>query len=253
MKKPFFILLLVILLTACASREEIVYYQNSDDVSLEKIEAIYTHPIIQVNNILDINVASKNPQSIAAYTKKSGLPAQNQQIQLLKLDGYLVNVEGEINFPELGKIKVSGLTTQEAQTHIESKLKPFIRDATVSVRILNNAFTIEGEVLKPGTFEVLDERITLNQAIAMAGGLGIRARRDNIKIFRQYPNSRKVKTIDLTSTEWMNTEFYYINPNDLIYVEPNNPQIKSAGFITNVGTLLSVFSILLSTTVLLLR
>ncbi|QSS98004.1 polysaccharide biosynthesis/export family protein [Psychroflexus sp. ALD_RP9] len=254
MKKFGFLLLIVMIVTSCATRKEVVYYQNSSDVNLSAIEKVYTHPVIQTNHILHISISSANPESIAAFSREAGAQQmQARQIQMLKVEGYLVNENGEINFPELGKIKVRGLTTQKAQDLIESQLKAYVKDATVNIRIINNSFTVQGEVRQPGTYEIIDERVTLPQALGLAGGLTIRGQRDNIKIFRQLEDKRVVKTIDLTSVDWMNTDYYYINPNDIIYIEPNDPQIKSAGFITNVGTLLSVFSILLSTAVLLFR
>ncbi len=252
MKKPLLIILSFLFL-ACSTRKDIVYYQDSNQVNLVDLDSIYTHPKIQVNSILNIEITSSNYRSVLPFTRAAENQTMQIQPSILKLRGYLVNKNGEINFPELGLIKLEGLTTLEAQKLMEQKLKPYVKDVAVNLRIINNMFTVEGEVNRPGNYEVTDERLTLPQALGMAGGLNIRGQRENVKIIRQLGNKREVKTIDLTSVEWMNTSYYYVHPNDVIYVEPNNPQVKSAGFITNVGTLLSVFSILLTSAVLIFR
>lgn len=252
MKKPLLIILSFLFL-ACSTRKDIVYYQDSNQVNLVDLDSIYTHPKIQVNSILNIEITSSNYRSVLPFTRAAENQTMQIQPSILKLRGYLVNKNGEINFPELGLIKLEGLTTLEAQKLMEQKLKPYVKDVAVNLRIINNMFTVEGEVNRPGNYEVTDERLTLPQALGMAGGLNIRGQRENVKIIRQLGNKREVKTIDLTSVEWMNTSYYYVHPNDVIYVEPNNPQVKSAGFITNVGTLLSIFSILLTSAVLIFR
>lgn len=252
MKKPLLVILSFLFL-ACSTRKDIVYYQDSNQVNLVGLDSIYTHPKIQVNSILNIEITSSNYRSVLPFTRAAENQTMQIQPSILKLRGYLVNKNGEINFPELGLIKLEGLTTLEAQNLMEQKLKPYVKDVAVNLRIINNMFTVEGEVNRPGNYEVTDERLTLPQALGMAGGLNIRGQRENVKIIRQLGNNREVKTIDLTSVEWMNTSYFYVHPNDVIYVEPNNPQVKSAGFITNVGTLLSVFSILLTSAVLIFR
>ncbi|WP_019037420.1 polysaccharide biosynthesis/export family protein [Psychroflexus tropicus] len=252
--KKFVLLLFSFLLLSCASRKDIVYYQDIDQREFLSIEEINSHPKIQINDILSISTAALNPESVIPFSFNTGENNnQNRQVELLKLTGYLVNSEGEINFPQLGKINVKGKTTQEVQTILEEKLSIYIKDPTVNIRIINYKFTIQGEVKQPGTFEIIEENMTLPQALGLAGDLTINARRDNIIIYRQEGEEREVKRIDLTQTDWMNTDYFFVKPNDIIYVEPNNPKVKSAGFVGNVGTLLSVVSILFSTIVLLVR
>lgn len=259
--KNLVLILFSLLLLSCATRKDVVYYQDIDDKYLVPLEVINEHPTIQVNDILKITTNALNPESVIPFTLDAGGVAAGGggrggaggQVGMLKLTGYLVNDKGEINFPQLGKVKVGGKTTQDIQDDLEKKLSVFIKNPTVNVRLLNYKFTVQGEVKNPGTFEIIEENMTLPQALGLAGDLTIRARRDNVLIYRQEGENREVKRIDLTQTDWMNTDFFYVKPNDVIYIEPNNPQIKSAGFISNIGTLLSVFSILLSTTLLIVR
>ena len=254
MKKSILLLFSFVLLS-CSTRKEVVYYQDIDSREFVSIESINTHPKIQINDILKISTSALNPESVIPYNFNTGegSSVQTNQVELLKLSGYLVNSEGEINFPQLGKIKVEGKTTQDIQDILEEKLSEFIKSPTVIVRIINYKFTVQGEVRQPGTFEIIEENMTLPQALGLAGDLTINGRRDNVLIYRQEGGSRKVKRIDLTQTDWMNTEYFFVKPNDLIYVEPNNPKVKSAGFVSNVGTLLSVLSIILSAVVIIAR
>lgn len=254
MKKSIFLLLSLVLLS-CSTRKEIVYYQDIDNKDFVPIETINSHPRIQINDILNISTSAQNPESLLAFSINPGESSgvQPRQVELLKLTGYLVNSEGEINFPKLGKIEVQGKTTQDIQDILEEKLSVYIKNPTVNVRIINFKFTVQGEVRQPGTYEIIEENMTLPQALGLAGDLTINGKRENILIFRQEGNEREIKRIDLTQTDWMNTKYYFIKPNDIIYIEPNSPKVKSAGFIGNVGTLLSVVSILFSAAVLLAR
>jgi len=254
MKKSILLLFSFVLLS-CSTRKEVVYYQDIDSREFVSIESINTHPKIQINDILKISTSALNPESVIPYNFNTGegSSVQTNQVELLKLSGYLVNSEGEINFPQLGKIKVEGKTTQDIQDILEEKLSKFIKSPTVIVRIINYKFTVQGEVRQPGTFEIIEENMTLPQALGLAGDLTINGRRDNVLIYRQEGGSREVKRIDLTQTDWMNTEYFFVKPNDFIYVEPNNPKVKSAGFVSNVGTLLSVLSIILSAVVIIAR
>jgi polysaccharide export outer membrane protein len=253
--KYFSLLLLSLLVLSCSTRKQIVYYQDIDNQDFKSIDSIYKHPKVQVNDLLNITTTALNSESVSPFSfdPENSDASLFRPLGLLKLSAYLVNKDGDINFPQLGKINVEGKTTQDIQELIQNKLSQFIKDPVVNVRIINFKYTIQGEVRNPGTYETIEENITLPQALSQAGDLNIRARRDNIMIYRQENGVREVKRIDLTQTDWMNTEYFFVKPNDIIYVEPNKPQIKSAGFITNIGTLLSVFSILLSTTLILTR
>jgi polysaccharide export outer membrane protein len=253
--KQFILFFLILVTMSCSTRQEIVYYQDIDTREFSPISSINSHPKIQINDILNISTAALNPESVLPFNFNTGenTSMQPRQVELLKLTGYLVNSDGEINFPQLGKILVLGKTTQEIQDILEERLSVYIKNPTVNVRIINYKFTVQGEVRQPGTFEIIEENMTLPQALGLAGDLTINGKRENVIIFRQEGEKREVKRIDLTQTDWVNTEYFFIKPNDIIYVEPNNPRVKSAGFVGNVGTLLSVVSIIFSAIVLLAR
>ena len=253
--KKLIILFIPFLIIGCTTTKEIVYYQDIDNKDLEPVPDVYSQNKIQINDILNIEVAALNPESVAPYKFNTGGNNQQQiqNVEMLKLLGYLVNSDGEINFPQLGRIEAGGKNTLELELYLEELLKEFVQNPTVRVRIINFKFTFEGEVKNPGTYETTEENITLQQAFGMAGGLGIRGKRENILIIRQLEGERVVKRIDMTKTDWMNTEYAYVKPNDIIYVEPNKPQIASAGFISNIGTVISVISFLTTLTLLITR
>ncbi len=253
--KKILLLLLIISLGSCATKEEVVYFQDSNSLPLINIDSIYHHPKIQVNDILKIDLTALEPETLMPFMFEKTLTSQggNRQMDLLKLEGYLVNKDGNVNYPGLGKVYVEGKSTQEVQKLLSDRLSQFVKDVNVKVRLVNFKFTIMGEVKAPGTYTIAEETVTLPQALGMAGDLTIQGERKNVTIFRSEDGILTTKSIDLTKTDWMNTPYYFLKQNDMVYVEPNNPKIKSAGFIGNVGNIISVMSILMSAAVLIFR
>ena len=182
-----------------------------------------------------------------------GGQVQQRQGDILKLEGYLVDEEGNINYPGLGLVQVEGYTTQELQKKFETQLSQFVKDPTVRIRLVNFKVSVIGEVKAPGTYTIAEETVSLPQALGLAGDLTIQGERREVLLIRQTKEGREHVLIDLTSSEWMNSEYYFLKQNDVVYVQPNNAKVKSAGIIGNLGTLLSVFSILLSTAILIFR
>ena len=254
MKKILF-LLLIISLGSCATKEQVVYFQDSNDLSSISLDSIYQHPKIQVNDILKIDLTAMEPETLLPFMFDKNISAQrmNRQIDLLKFEGYLVDKQGDINYPGLGKVQVKGKNTQQVQDLLADRLAKFIKDVSVKVRLVNFKFTVMGEVKAPGTYTLSEETVTLPQALALAGDLTIKGKRKNLLIFRNEDGVLTTKRIDLTQTDWMNTPYYFLKQNDMIYVQPNNARIKSAGFIGNVGSIISVMSILMSAAVLIFR
>ena len=252
--KKLFVILLALSLVGCALRKDVAYYQDIDEKKFTPLPEINSHQLIQVNDILNIKLTSLNPESVAPFSFEGGDGQMRpQQIEVLRLSGYIVDADGFIEYPHIGKIYLKGKTTIEAQNIIKEAVQDEVKNPNVKVTLLNYKFTIQGEVRMPGTYEILEENITLPQALGMAGDLTINGRRDNVTIIRHDGDERIVKRINLTQTDWMDTPFYYVKQNDIIYVEPNDPRVKSAGFVGNVGTVISVFSIILSTVVILSR
>ena len=253
MKKLTIIFLAFIVLASCTSRKKIVYFQDIDSTALEDVDNYSDQLEIATNDILNINVRTLNPDAALQFNPQAGQGQQNIRLDILKVNGYLVKKDGTIDFPELGAIPVKGRSTKEVQRFLEKELQDYLKNPIVSVRVINYKFTVLGEVNRPGTYEIVEENYTLLQALGQAGGLTINGKRKNVLVIRHEDGERIAKRIDLTSSDWMNSPFYFVKQNDQIYVEPNSPQVKRAGFIGNASTVLSALSVILSAIVIIFR
>ena len=241
------------ILGSCASKKDILYLQDADTHSTGAVN--YANATIQPNDILKITVESDVPETALPYNRGSGQGVMAQNIQVMQLDGYLVALDATINFPVLGKISTANKTTAALAELIKSQLITggHLSAPNVNVRLLNAKVTILGEVNQPGTYNFTEQNITLMQALGYAGDLTINGKRRDILMTREVDGMRQVTHIDLTSATFMKSPYYFVKPNDLIVVNPNNPRVKNAGYISNVGTVLTIASLALSITILLTR
>ncbi|MEH6535222.1 MAG: polysaccharide biosynthesis/export family protein [Psychroserpens sp.] len=252
MKNIVRVCVIFILVSSCATKKEILYMQDSIDYPQTALE--FSSPKIQPNDILKIVVGALVQESALPYNKLTN-GGNTGGVALMQLEGYLVSEDNTINFPQLGPISTNNKTVLELQEHIKVLLEDggHLKDPSVNVRLLNAKVTILGEVNQPGTFNFTEYNITLLQALGYAGDLTINGKREDIIVLRETEGNRVISHIDLTSTNFINTAFYQIRPNDVIIVNPNNPKVKSAGFVGNTSTVISVISILLTTVVLITR
>ncbi|WP_296384950.1 polysaccharide biosynthesis/export family protein [Winogradskyella sp.] len=243
----------LILLASCVSKKEILYLQDIEANGERSVN--YQSANIQPNDILKITVESLVPEAALPYNKTSGQGMQAQNIQLMQIDGYLVSIDNAISFPVLGNISTANLTTKQLEDAIKNKLvsEGHLTNPTVNVRLINAKVTVLGEVNQPGVYTFTEQNITLLQALGYAGDLTINGKRDDVLMTREVDGMRKVTHIDLTSSAFMDSEFYFIKPNDVIIVNQNNPKVKKAGFVGDVGTILTIASLALSITILLSR
>lgn len=248
---PFFVISIG-LLTSCAIKKDIVLFGDIQESMQNSV--IYSMPKIQVNDILDIKISTLNPMTALPYNSTSSLVGV-PSIELLQLQGYLVSSEGKIILPILGSFLAKGKTTSSLEKDIVTELETggHLIKPTVTVRVLNAKITVLGEVKKPGTYNYTEQTVTLPQALGYAGDITFEANRKEVWIIREEDGMRNYHKIDLTKSDWFTSPYYNIKQNDIVYVTPNNVKVKSAGFIGNTSTVLSVFSILLTTYVLLTR
>jgi len=163
---------------------------------------------------------------------------------------YIIDKNGEIDFPVIGAVKIAGLSPEETKTLLKEKLTPYLKDAIINIRLKNFTVTVLGEVNRPGTYPVLGEQITVLEALGLANDLTIKAKRDNVLIIRDF-NGTKVSTrIDLTTKEALNSPVYYLTQNDVVYVEPNNSAVASYGLDNRASIWVSIASVLITSTVL---
>jgi len=244
---------LLIVLNSCVSKKEIFYLQDVDDFNNSSL--IYDQITIQPNDILNISVGALIPETALPFNRNTISETQQNSIELMKLNGYLVSKEKTIIFPSIGTVSIEGMSTTQLERHLENKLTEggYLNDPTVNIRILNAKVTVLGEVTKPGTYSFTEERITLLQAIGYAGDLTIRGKRDDVLIMREVDGIRKVSHIDLTKADWLDSTFAYVKPNDVIVVNQNPPKVTSAGYIGDIATVLGLTSVILSVIILVTR
>lgn len=253
MKQLLIIIFTTLFLNSCANKKEILYMQDSDSYNNSTIT--YSSPTIQPNDILKITVGALEPETALPYNKISPGTGQGSSLEMMQLEGYIVHEDYTISFPELGFISTKNKTTLQLQQTIRELLENggHLKNPTVNVRLLNAKVTILGEVNQPGVYNFTEQNITLLQALGYAGDLTINGKREDILVMREVDSLRQISHINLTSAELLTSPFYHIKPNDVIVINPNEPKVKSAGFVGNTGTLISVISILLSTIVLITR
>jgi len=219
---------------SCVTNEKIQYLQK-DDVNIKdlpKDSVVREYNLvdyeykIQPEDVLSINFESLTPDEYNFFSS-TGTQGSNIINQAsAALTGELVDIEGNVEFPVVGKIKVAGLTVFQAQDHIQSKVKSYILDPVVKLRIVNFRFTVLGEVDRENTITSLNNRISMLEAIGLAGGFGELADRSAVKLIRQKGNKVEVQYLDFLNEDFMNSEYYYVHQNDMIVV----PALKQRAF-----------------------
>ena len=257
----FLLLLFIsILLSACATKKDLYYFQGADTSGPLKIlstsEVIqYESTTIQPNDILTVKVGASVAESSLPYNPSKNMNVTSNNIELFKLSGYLVTIDGTIKLPILGVIKVANKTTRELELSLVKLLEEggHLLQPFVNIRLINAKVTVLGEVKKPGTYTFLEQIISIPQALGYAGDLTINGKRTDILLIRETVGNRIMKHIDLTKTDWMNDATYYVKPNDVIIVRPNVAKVKSSGFIRNITNLISTVSIIITAIFLIRR
>lgn len=228
-------------LSSCSSKKQVIYF---NDINFENQDKnIISVGKIQPNDILSVIISSSSTELSAMYNLNQD---QNQNSNIFP--GYLVNLEGKITLPILGKITVKDLSMAQLEELLVKILieGKHLSDPIVTARLMNAKFTVLGEVNKPGTYTYSEQNISVLQALGYAGDLTINGKRENVLLIREENNAKTYITIDMTSKQWFGSPYYYIKPNDVIYVNPNGPKVKTAGYIGNLGTFISIVSLSLS-------
>ena len=245
LKKLILSCIIVLMLTSCGSRKELVYYQDIDSFKINT--SSYTS-FLQPDDLLTIIVKGETPEAVAPYNMPNisypGNEARAFEVQ--RLFTYLIDSEGNINFPSLGKVKIGGLTRIDAENLLLQKLSLYVTNPKVDLRILNFKVSVQGEVTRPGTFPITSERITLLEAISLAGDLTVYGKRTNVLVIRENDGVKSVQRIDLTKSDFINSPYYYLRQNDVVYVEPNKTKVNASVVGPNIGVILSGVSLLVT-------
>ncbi len=231
-----------VLVTSCATKQDVVYFQNAK--SFETVVDTDTFKAkLKVGDIVSVYVSTLDPLVTAPYNIIIASGSGGQLID------YLIDVDGNIDYPVLGKLKLIGLTVEEAKELIKKKFSEgqLLKDPVVMIRVLNFRVTVAGEVRSPGVYPVSGERVSILEALGMAGDLTIKGRRDNVLVIRDFNGTKTYTRIDLTNKEVFNSPVYYLTQNDYVYVEPNNSAISGASGDIRIGTIITITSFILTT------
>ena len=242
-----------IFLFSCSYNRQIQYLQDSKNNQVyDKIDYFNLNNSLEVGDILKIDVQTLVKEASIPYMAISSLNNNTSTLDVIKLEGYIVDDSLNINFPVLGKINVSNLSEKSLEEKITKLLLDgnHLTNPTVKVRRVNAKFTILGEVNQPGTYTFFESKLNIFQALGYSGDLTIDAKRKNLKLIRQRNGFKKIMHIDLRDSNLLSKEEYYIKNNDVIIVNPSYSKVKSAGFIGNPASFASIASLLLSISIL---
>jgi polysaccharide export outer membrane protein len=238
--------LMLALFASCGTAQKAVYLSDLDTARINQLAtADFVEPLIQTDDILSISVQTIDPAASAALN-------QIQATAGGSTSGFLVDKQGYIEMPMLGKVKVAGLPTTDAKEVIRTQAGKYYKDPTIQVRFANYKITILGEVARPASYTMPNEKVTVFDAISLAGDLTIYGKRENVMLIRNADGGKKdIVRLDLTSSDLISSPYFYLKQNDVLYVEPtkarvavnNAPrnQMISIG-ISIVGVLLAIYS-----------
>ena len=239
------VVLVAVFMASCASQEDVVYLQDTMN-SAKSIDMKQTYEVkIQPDDMLAILVNSRNPELAAQFNmpivgyQLARAASGGQLISTNSLQGYLVNKDGNINFPVLGEMHVEGLTRTQLTEILEKRLRTegedgaYVKDAIVTVKFLNYKISVLGEVNRPGNYNLNSDRITVLEALALAGDMTIYGQRDNVHVIRDNNGQTQTLIVNLKSSDLFNQPGYYLQQNDVVYVMPNKIKSQQSGINQN--------------------
>ncbi len=255
----FFGLAVLISLSSCVPHKNLVYLQNKEKATdsttvLKEVQKPYR---VQINDILNIRVKALDQDKVSIYNPIGDENLNASGEERAYFDGFTVDLHGNIRIPVLGKINVLGYTTEEIQNMLEEKLlKDQFKETAnifVTVKLAGLRYVASGEIGRPGSKTLYQERVNIFEAIANSGEIPVSGDRRDVLIIRQYPQGQRIHHLDLTDVNVMNSPYYYIQHNDMIYVKPIKQKAWGTGETgtQTLTTLITVIS-LVTTTILLI-
>ena len=255
MYKFFLIICLGFMLGSCEMNRQLAYFSSNRDTTLVVNQKDF-EPIIQTGDILFIAVTSLDPASSAVFNfsttgTSSGIGVmQSMQLPQNTTLGILVNTDGSIDMPKIGKVMVQGKTKQQVREFLTTALMPYLKEPVVTVRFMNYRVTVLGEVNRPGTIPILNERVSILEALGLAGDLSMYGNRNNILLIHERNGVKETKRLTLQDYSIFSSPYYYLQSNDIIYVEPN----KAKAYISSpAAVLLPAFTTSISLLVLVIN
>ena len=251
--KVLLMLILVAMLGACSTPRNVAYFQEIDELTAKQRELMTQtyNPKICADDLLTINVSSKDPSVAAPYNPPaySYYMQGEQQVNAATVQNvytYLVDKEGYIIFPELGRVHLAGLTLHEANEKLQEMIKEGLPEALVNVQIVNFKVAIMGEVNRTNVYTIKNNRVSILDLIAMAGDLTINARRENILLIRDNDGKKEIIRLNIADPNIFASPYFYLQQNDVVYVEPNKAKKRNANFSSAQQYTLTMFSTILT-------
>lgn len=249
-----------LLLASCVPTKDLIYLQKKGSQQADsEVSQIASKPYrLQVSDIISINIKANDSKLVEIFSPKNQVLEGNRTETGLYYDGFSVDDHGNVRMPVLEEVNVLGKTLDEVRLHIEDRLlkEYFNKEANifVTVKLSGFRYTINGEVSAPGSKVLYVDKLNIMEAIANAGDITMTGNRHNVTVIRQTPSGYEMHDIDLTDVNAMKSPYYYIKPNDYIYVKPLKQKSWGTGKtgIESLSTILSVLT-LVTTTLILLR
>ncbi len=252
-KLQFSILLLVLFVASCVSPKKITYFQDVDGIEVHDSILNY-EPKIQIGDMLRINVSATDAEAAIPFNLYETPVVNNRGFSNLVPVEYIVNDSGEINFPILGEIEVIGLTTSELTEKLEKLLSDgYIKDPVINLWITNFKINVLGEVKNPGAYVIKNSRVSVLEALSLAGDLTIHGNRADVTLIRNQQGKKEFVKIDLRNKELFNSPYFYLVQNDVVYVSQNKAKVNSSAVGTHTAVIISSLSVLIALLAIVLK
>jgi polysaccharide export outer membrane protein len=258
MKKVYILpfILLVFIFAGCAPQKQIAYFYGINSKSADSINKnFYTahEARICTGDMLSITVTGLDPQAVAPFNLplvSYATPGSDILYSQPIMQTYLVDINGNINFPVIGTIKLAGLTKSQAIKYINTQLTPYLKNAIVTIQFMNYKITVLGEVLRPGQYAINNERVTVLDALGLAGDMTVYGRRNNVLVTRENNGKLEFVRLNLNTDEVFKSPYFYLQQNDVIYVEPNTVKTIAAQniplYLSTISTIATVLALVFS-------
>ena len=248
MFKKVLLFILVSLLVSCSVHKEVFYFQDAANFETLINDSTFDTKF-KVDDLVSINISTLDPEASAPFNLIKGAEAGGLRPEQID---YLIDKNGEIDFPVVGKVKLVGLSPSETRQLLREKLKDYLINPIINIRIKNFTVTILGAVNRPGTYDVTGEQITILEAIGLAGDITIKGRRDNIMVIREFNGTKVYNRINLNEKESLKSDVFYLSQNDVVIVEPNKSGKTESSLDQRATIAVSILSVLITSAVVIL-
>ncbi|BDW93828.1 polysaccharide biosynthesis/export family protein [Allomuricauda sp. XS_ASV26] len=239
----------LLFIVSCTPSKDVVYFQDANQFETLVDENNFSTKF-KVDDLVSIHISTLDPEASAPFNLLRGAEEGGLRAEQVN---YLVDKNGEIDFPVIGKIKIEGLSPSETRDLLREKLKDYLKDPIINIRIRNFTVTVLGAVNRPGTYPVNGEQITIMEALGMAGDINIKGRRDNVMVIRDFDGTKVYNRINLNQKDALKSPVFYLTQNDVVYVEPNKSGKTQSSLDQRASIIISIVSMLVTSTVILIR